>query len=68
MPEDIRHALAGVEVTELRGDGEKTGQLKKVRFAQKVPALDSLARYLGIFQDERGGVRAFAINIHLGSE
>jgi Terminase small subunit len=50
MPEDIRRALAGVEITDLYGDGEQIGQLKKVRFAQKVPALDSLARYLGMFR------------------
>ena len=47
MPEDIRRALAGVEITELCGDGEQIGQLKKVRLAQKVPALHSFANPQG---------------------
>jgi hypothetical protein len=66
MPEDIRRALAGVEITELYGDGEQIGQLKKVRFAQKVPALDSLARYLGMFQVGAVASVGLHISLHLG--
>ncbi|MGC2758905.1 MAG: hypothetical protein WA217_20370, partial [Candidatus Binatus sp.] len=55
MPEDLRRALTGVEITELYGDGKAIGQLKKVRFTQKVPALDSLAKHLGMFASESAG-------------
>jgi hypothetical protein len=51
MSEDIRRALIGLEITELYGDRGPIGQLKKVRFPQRVPAPDSLVRYLGMFQD-----------------
>lgn len=60
MPEDIRRALAGVEITELCADGERIGQLKKVRFAQKVSALDSL------FQDGAVASAGLHISLHLG--
>ena len=66
MPEDIRRALAGVEITELYGDSEQIGQLKKIRFAQKVSALDSLARYLGMFSEGSNGGAGLQIVLHLG--
>jgi hypothetical protein len=70
MPEDIRRARAGVEIAELYGDGEPIGQLKKVRLAQKVPALDSLARHLGMFSEPvtPGAGVGFQIILHLGEE
>jgi phage terminase small subunit len=66
MPEDIRRALIGVEIAELYGDGERIGQLKKLRFAHKVSALDSLARYLGMFQEGAGASPGLHISLHLG--
>jgi hypothetical protein len=68
MPEDIRRALASVEVTELFGDGKVIGQIKKVRFAQKVSALDSLAKHLGMFGDGAVASAGLQISLHLGSE
>jgi phage terminase small subunit len=70
MPEDIRRALAGVEVTELFGDGKAIGRLKRVRFAQKVPALDSLAKHLGMFQDGNQAAVGVGLQItlNLGGE
>lgn len=66
MPEDIRRALTGVEITELYGYGERIGQLKKVRFAQKVSALDSLARYLGMFEESGNVGVGLSIILNLG--
>jgi hypothetical protein len=69
MPEDIRRALAGVEIRELYGDGEPIAQLKRLRFAQKMSALDSLAKYLGMFQDAGNGSGAgLHITLMLGGE
>lgn len=55
MPEDARRALSSVEVEELhsgRGD-ERTldGLLKKVKLWDKVKALDSLCKHLGLFDE-----------------
>ncbi|MGC2495048.1 terminase small subunit [Candidatus Binatus sp.] len=55
MPEDIRRALSGIEITEIFGKEGVIGQSKKVRFAQKVSALDSLAKHLGMFASESAG-------------
>jgi phage terminase small subunit len=66
MPEDTRRALSGIEITELFGDGKAVGRLKKVRFAQKVPALDSLAKHLGIFAEPGNGGTEFRIVLNLG--
>lgn len=67
MPEeDIRRTPAGVEITEPYGNGEQIGQRKKVRFAQKVPALESLARYLGMFHVGAVGSAGLHISLHLG--
>lgn len=63
MPEDIRRALIGVEITELFGEEGVIGQLKEVRFTQKLPALDSLAKYLGMFHD--GAVAGPGLHISL---
>jgi hypothetical protein len=66
MPEDIRRASTAVEIRELYGDDKRIGQLKKVRFAQKVSALDSLAKYLGMFQDGAVASAGLHISLHLG--
>jgi phage terminase small subunit len=68
MPEDIRRALASVEITELFDDGKVIGQLKKVRFAQKASALDSLARYLGMFEESGNLGGGLSIFLNLGGE
>ncbi len=55
MPEDVRRAISKVEIFEVfsaGGDGEGGKQLagftKKVEFASKKGALDSLGKYLGM--------------------
>lgn len=52
IPEDIRRAIVGLEVSEIfAGDGDQKsiiGHLKKVKFADKKGALDSLMKHLGI--------------------
>ncbi|HEY8161721.1 MAG TPA: terminase small subunit [Methylocystis sp.] len=48
MDEDTRRALAGLEVVSLTSDGEHVGTLKKVKIADKLGALDRLARHLGL--------------------
>jgi len=66
MPEDIRRALTGIEISELFGDGKAIGRLKKVRFAQKVAALDSLAKHLGIFPERGNSGTGLRIVLNLG--
>ena len=53
IPKNIRMALAGIEVDELfegKGeDRERIGQTKKVKIWDKNRALDSLAKYFGLY-------------------
>ncbi len=51
MDEDTRRVLAGLEVNELFADGKHIGNLKKVKIADKLVALDKLARHLGLLSD-----------------
>jgi phage terminase small subunit len=56
MPEVARRAITGIDVEEIwSGKGEErrqVGVLRKIRFAGKQQALDSLAKHLGLFTDE----------------
>jgi hypothetical protein len=61
MLEDIRRSLAGVEVSEIFGEDSVIGQLKKMSFAQKAPALDPLAKHLCMFRDGGNGRSGLAI-------
>lgn len=58
MPEDVRRAIAGIEVEELfegHGDSrEQVGRLKKIRFWDKNKALEALAKNLQILGDYKG--------------
>ena len=46
-------ALVGIELSEIRdGDGVVVGTLKKVKIADKLVALDQLARHLGLLNDK----------------
>jgi phage terminase small subunit len=53
MPEDVRRAIASVEIREegRGGDQEQAGQTKKVRFWDKPRALEMLGRHLRMFSD-----------------
>lgn len=49
---DEAAAIQGFEVTEIRNsDGEVIGVSKKVRLADRMPALDKLARHMGLLKD-----------------
>jgi phage terminase small subunit len=53
MREDVRRAIAGFEVTEIRdADGVVIGHTKKVKFADKIGALEKVMRHLGMFDDK----------------
>lgn len=56
MPEDVRRAIAGVDVFEEfegRGeDREQIGWTKKIRFWDKTKALEMLGRHLKLFTDK----------------
>ena len=49
-----RAAIAGLELSEefATEDGKPIGVLKKIKFADKLVALDKLARHLGMFNDK----------------
>jgi phage terminase small subunit len=74
MPEDAARAIAGLEEEVIYGsDGEggklDVGRLKKIRLTGKIPALEGLARHLGMFQDDRAAfAQQFQITIHIGRE
>lgn len=51
MPEDVRRAIASIEVAEERVDGEVVGQIRKVKFWDKKGSLDQLGRHLKLFTD-----------------
>lgn len=51
MPEDVRRAIAGVEVAEERVDGVVVGEVRKVKFWDKKGSLDLLGRHLKLFTD-----------------
>lgn len=71
IPEQARRAIAGIEVLEVyQGEGEKRkliGNTKKVKFWDKVKALELLARHLKIIEgEEKGPVNITLVNINHG--
>lgn len=53
LDEDVAAALVGVDVIESYDkEGQSTSTTKKVKFADKKGALDSVARHLGMFKDK----------------
>ena len=53
LDDDIAAAIAGIELSEVRdGEGTPIGVLKKIKIADKLVALDKLARHLGLLQDK----------------
>lgn len=48
LPDSFRRAVSGLEVDELRIEGQTVGQTRKVRFVPKLQALTMLARHLGM--------------------
>lgn len=53
LGDDEAAVIAGVEVSEIRdGDGMVIGQLKKIKLADKLGALNALARHLGLLNDK----------------
>ncbi|SRR6266851_6833424 len=73
MPEDAARAIAGLEEEVIygsNGEGGKLdiGRLKKIRLNGKIPALEGLARHLGMFAEERTLAQAFQIVLHIGHE
>jgi hypothetical protein len=55
MPEEAQRALTGIEVEELfdfdHGSKVHTGRLRKVKFGDKMAALQFLGKYLGMTHD-----------------
>ena len=47
----MRRAIASVEVSEERVDGEVVGEIRKVKFWDKKGSLDLLGRHLKLFTD-----------------
>lgn len=48
IPERVRRAVAGVEVTTLFAEGVDIGEKRKVRLADKIRALDLLCKHLSL--------------------
>ncbi len=53
LDDDTAAAIAGIDLAEIRdGEGTPIGTLKKIKIADKLVALDKLARHLGLLQDK----------------
>ena len=53
LDDDTAAAIAGIELSEIRDeDGRPIGVLKKIKIADKLVALDKLARNLGLLHDK----------------
>jgi len=53
LPKDIAAAIVGLHTSEAPGNGGKTkSRITNIRFADKLKALDSLARHLGMYNDK----------------
>ena len=70
MPTEARRAITALEEEEqFDSNGVPKGRLKKVRFASKIKALDSLARIRGLLNDTTdSGSPGFEVHIHLGQD
>ncbi len=52
LDDDAAASVAGLDVVELYDDGEKLGQVKKIKLADKLGALTQIGRHLGMFNDK----------------
>ncbi len=53
LDDDTAAAIAGLDLAEIRdSEGKPIGVLKKIKIADKLVALDKLARHLGLFNDK----------------
>jgi len=52
LPADVAACLAGMDVAYEKDEDGKVTQVRKIKFADKKSALDSVARHLGMFNDK----------------
>ena len=52
LDDDTAAAIAGIEIVKQFEDGEQVGTLHKIKIADKLVALDKLARNFGLLQDK----------------
>lgn len=52
LDDDTAAAIVGIEVNEMREDGVFVGYAKKIKLADKIAALEKIARHLGMFNDK----------------
>ena len=52
LPEDARRAVVQFEAESVGQDGEAVTQLRRVKLADKLKALELLARHLGMLKDK----------------
>lgn len=58
MPESVARAMAGIEVSDLNVDGDgkgPVGTLHKIKILDKIKALDSIGKHLGMFVERFAG-------------
>lgn len=68
LDDDTAAALASVESVEMRSDGMVTGETKKIRFHNKITALDLIGKHLGMYDKDNAQRRSDIVNvINLGS-
>jgi len=66
MPDDVAACITGIDVSNRKIGEDDYETIKKIRFADKKGALDSLAKHLGMFsEDSRKSDTPTTINITL---
>ena len=56
LSEDVARAISSIENQEQTYDGVKIGEIKKMKVWDKLKALDSLGKHLGIFNKDTSGI------------
>ncbi len=52
IPENVRRAISGIEVSEITVEGFKIGETKKIKVIEKTKSLELIGRHLKMFTDK----------------
>lgn len=67
MPEEVRRAIAGMDISEIYSEGGAIGCVRKIKLNNKVSHLSELATLFGLKQENASLSVGLAIHIHVSS-